>query len=176
MWGVTWTPTDEVISVSADGTIKKWHPTSAQVSLSRPAHPLAIVSIDVSADGRRALYNTLEGLTCLWDLENGEVIGKHESYVRESKETIEPGESCICAHKITVLPCLGILLIPAMLPSLVCVNQPQEQLICRDWRVRERHYPFSRPSIFRRATCYTPQRTKQIWYVLQTCGLLSSVP
>ena len=94
MWGVAWTPKDEVISISADGTVKKWNPTSAQVSLSQPAHPLAVVSVDIDPQGRRALYNTLEGLTCLWDLETGDVVGKHESYVREPKETTEPGEYC----------------------------------------------------------------------------------
>lgn len=80
------------MSVSADGTIKKWNTTSGQVSLAQPAHPLAIVSLDIGADGRHALYNTLEGLTCLWDLDNGEVLGKHESYVRDPKTTGEPGE------------------------------------------------------------------------------------
>lgn len=92
VWGVKWTPKDEVVSISADGTIKKWNTTSGQVSLSQPAHPLAIVSVDIDAEGRHALYNTLEGLTCLWSLENGEVVGKHESYIRDSKETTEPGE------------------------------------------------------------------------------------
>ena len=92
MWGVAWTPKDEVVSVSADGTIKKWNASSGQVSLAQPAHPLAIVSLDIGSDGRYALYNTLEGLTCLWDLDSGELLGKHESYVREPKATGEPGE------------------------------------------------------------------------------------
>jgi WD repeat-containing protein 61 len=92
VWGVAWTARDEVLSVSADGIVKKWNSTSAQVSQSLPAHPLAIVSVDTSADGRYALYNTLEGLICLWDLETGNTVGKHESYVRDSKETAEPGK------------------------------------------------------------------------------------
>ena len=92
VWGVKWTAKDEVVSVSADGTIKKWNTTSGQASLGQPPHPLAVVSVDVDAEGRYALYNTLEGLTCLWDLENGELVGKHESYIRDSKEATEPGQ------------------------------------------------------------------------------------
>ena len=92
VWGVKWTSSDEVVSISADGTIKKWNSTSGQVSLIHPPHPLAIVSLDVDVEGRHALYNTLEGLTGLWNLNNGEVVGKHESYVRDPKEPTEPGE------------------------------------------------------------------------------------
>lgn len=99
VWGVAWTPKDEVVSVSADGTIKKWNATSGQVSLAQPAHPLAVVSVDIDGDGRRALYNTLEGLTCLWDLDAGEVLGKHESYVRDPKEAGEPAWSVSISPK-----------------------------------------------------------------------------
>ncbi|EKM60117.1 uncharacterized protein PHACADRAFT_251012 [Phanerochaete carnosa HHB-10118-sp] len=93
VWGIKWTAKDEVVSISADGTIRKWNSTSGQVSLSQPAHPLAIVSVDVNVGGDYALYNTLEGLTCLWNLDNGELVGKHESYVRDPKEATEPAWS-----------------------------------------------------------------------------------
>lgn len=51
---------------------------------------LGIPSLSVSPLGTHALYNTLEGLTCLWDLESGEVVGKHESYTRTAEQP-EPG-------------------------------------------------------------------------------------
>ncbi len=80
-----------MVSVSADGSIKQWNPSSGQVSLSQPAHTLGLVSLDVDATGRHALYNTLEGLTCLWNLENGEIVGKFESYARTAVSS-EPGK------------------------------------------------------------------------------------
>lgn len=57
-----------------------------------PPHTLAIVSVDADASGKYALYNTLEGLTCLWDLESGDIVGKHESYVRKGTKDSEPCE------------------------------------------------------------------------------------
>ncbi|KDQ63966.1 hypothetical protein JAAARDRAFT_201435 [Jaapia argillacea MUCL 33604] len=86
VWGISWTATDSVLSVSADGRIKKYDSTSGQVSHALPPHTLGLVSLSVSPDGRQALYNSIEGLTSLWDLENGEVVGKFESYVRSGGE------------------------------------------------------------------------------------------
>lgn len=178
VWGVTWTPKDEVISVSADGTVKKWNSTSAQVSLAQPAHPLAVVSLDVDAEGRHALYNTLEGLTCLWDLEKGEVLGKHESYAREAKETTEPGESCIPSHSCHPY-CAGDVrdvLMPVSNRSLVCIYPSQRRHICRDGRHWQRNDSFRRPSVVRSASRGSPKWPEQIWDVLQTCGSSLSLP
>ncbi|KAK7054143.1 WD40-repeat-containing domain protein [Favolaschia claudopus] len=96
VWGASWTPSDTVISISADGSIKQWaaasgdrHPPNVEF----PApHTLGLVSLSVSPDGNRALYNSIEGLTSLWDLTNGEVVGKFESYSR-SNEDSEPSWS-----------------------------------------------------------------------------------
>ncbi|KAJ7639146.1 WD repeat-containing protein 61 [Roridomyces roridus] len=96
VWGVAWTAADSVVSVSADGSTKQWasssgqrHPPNAEF----PApHTLGLVSVSVSPDGRRALYNSLEGLTCLWDLTSGQVVGRFESYTR-SVEGAEPSWS-----------------------------------------------------------------------------------
>lgn len=55
-------------------------------------HSLAQVSLSVSPDGTRALYNSLEGLTNLWNLDNGEIIGTFESFVR-TKADSEPAWS-----------------------------------------------------------------------------------
>ena len=42
----------------------------------------------------KVLYNTLEGLTCLWDLEDGGVKAKYESYQRSKQDerVQEPGQ------------------------------------------------------------------------------------
>ncbi|THH14185.1 hypothetical protein EW146_g6122 [Bondarzewia mesenterica] len=93
VWDISWTATDTVISVSADGSIKHWDSTSGQILRSLPPHTLGIVSLSVSPNGKHALYNTIDGLTCLWDLENGEIVGKHESYARTGSEATEPSWS-----------------------------------------------------------------------------------
>ena len=85
-----------MISISADGSIKKWDSISGQASHSRPPHTLGLVSLSVDPAGKQALYNTLEGLTCLWDLEDGEVKGSFESYARApGGDSTEPCTSCI---------------------------------------------------------------------------------
>ncbi|KAF5321064.1 hypothetical protein D9619_000132 [Psilocybe cf. subviscida] len=96
IWGVAWTANDTVISASADGSVKQFsavggqpHPPNATFPT---PHSLAQVSLSVSPDGRRALYNSIEGLTKLWNLENGEILGTLESFVR-TKEDSEPSWS-----------------------------------------------------------------------------------
>jgi len=91
IWDIAWTPDDRAISISADGSIKQWD--SGQVARTIPPHTLGLVSLSVSSTGTHALYNSIEGLTCLWDLESGEVVGKNESYVRSGSEPIEPAWS-----------------------------------------------------------------------------------
>ena len=84
IWGVSWTANDTAISISADGSIKQWsaatgqpHPPNATFPT---PHTLAQVSLSVSLDGKKALYNSIEGHTSLWNLENGEVVATFESY------------------------------------------------------------------------------------------------
>ncbi|KAG8219107.1 WD40-repeat-containing domain protein [Butyriboletus roseoflavus] len=89
IWDIAWTATDAVLSASADGTVKQWDSSSGQVSLARPPHNLAIVSLSVSPDGHSVLYNGLDGTTCLWDLTSDSIVGLHESYDR-SVEGAEP--------------------------------------------------------------------------------------
>jgi WD repeat-containing protein 61 len=116
-WGIAWTCNDSVVSISADGAIKHWDSTSGEVSQSLPPHALGLVSLSVSRDGQHVLYNSLEGLTSLWDLETGKTIGRSESYVRSGHD-IEPSKS--------------VRLTPQMNPeylnssaSLVCILTPQ---------------------------------------------------
>ncbi|KAI0265206.1 WD repeat-containing protein 61 [Gloeopeniophorella convolvens] len=87
VWDISWTAKDTAtISISADGTIKRWSSSSGQVMRSLPAHTLGLVSLSVSPDGRHALYNGVDGTTFLWDLESGEILGKHESFARQGAE------------------------------------------------------------------------------------------
>ncbi|KAI0306990.1 WD repeat-containing protein 61 [Multifurca ochricompacta] len=87
VWGISWTAKDDsVISISADGTIKRWNSTSGQVMRTAPTHTLGLVSLSVAPDGRFALYNSVDGTTFLWDLEGGAIVGKHESYTRPGAE------------------------------------------------------------------------------------------
>lgn len=79
---------------------------------------LGIPSLSVSPLGTHALYNTLEGLTCLWDLESGEVVGKHESYTRTAEQP-EPGVFASIAARPQL-----ILISPSCLRcySVVCIT------------------------------------------------------
>jgi hypothetical protein len=91
VWGVSWANADDrVISVSADGMIKYLDSTSGQVTRTLPRHTLGLTSLSTSLDGRQALFNSIEGLTQLWDLNSGEIIGKYESYLRTGTEAVEP--------------------------------------------------------------------------------------
>ncbi|KIK57367.1 hypothetical protein GYMLUDRAFT_46239 [Collybiopsis luxurians FD-317 M1] len=98
VWGVSWTKNDTVVSISADGSIKQWASSTGEAHIPPNAppnykvpspHTLGLVSLSVSTDGRRALYNSLDGLTTLWNLDTGEIEGTHESYVR-AEENAEP--------------------------------------------------------------------------------------
>ena len=96
VWDICWTAKDNaVVSISADGVIKRWNSTSGQVILSAPPHTLGLVSLSVSPDGGHALYNSIDGTTFLSDLESGEIVGKHESYTRSAGE---PCESLCLVH------------------------------------------------------------------------------
>jgi len=87
VWDISWTARNNaVVSISADGIIKRWNSTSGQVMHTLPAHTLGLVSLSVSPDGRHALYNSVDGTTFLWDLEGGSIIGKHESFTRPGAE------------------------------------------------------------------------------------------
>ena len=90
IWGASWTPDDRVISVSADGTIKQWDSSSGQITRAGPRHPLGLTSISTSHDGRYAVFNSIEGLTQMWDLQTGDIVGKFESYARPTSAQIEP--------------------------------------------------------------------------------------
>jgi WD repeat-containing protein 61 len=77
-----------VISISADGSIKQWSAANGQhhpLNATFPTpHTLAQVSLSVSLNGKKALYNSIEGHTSLWNLENGEVVATFESYATQT--------------------------------------------------------------------------------------------
>jgi WD repeat-containing protein 61 len=100
VWDICWTAKDNaVVSISADGVIKRWNSTSGQAMHTAPPHTLGLVSLSVSPDGGQALYNSIDGTTFLSDLESGEIIGKHESYTRSAGE---PCESLYPVHPTLV--------------------------------------------------------------------------
>ncbi|KAF8076918.1 WD repeat-containing protein 61 [Lyophyllum atratum] len=96
VWGVQWTSADNAISISADGSIKQWSAASGQPFPANapfpPPHTLGLVSLSVAPDAQRAIYNSLEGLTSLWDLSSGDITAKYESYIRTSSDS-EPSWS-----------------------------------------------------------------------------------
>ncbi|PPQ65730.1 hypothetical protein CVT24_011763, partial [Panaeolus cyanescens] len=96
VWGVKWTSADTTVSISADGSLKQWAAAAGQPhppngSFPTP-HSLAQISLSVSPDGTRALYNSIEGTTSLWDLEKCDILGTYESFARTS-DTAEPSWS-----------------------------------------------------------------------------------
>ncbi|KAF8338458.1 WD repeat-containing protein 61 [Amanita rubescens] len=87
VWGVAYTEDDTVFSISADGSIKHWGPTGQPASPNAtfpPPHTLGLVSLSVTRDGKHALYNSIEGLTSLWDVTQNRIVAKFESYVRKT--------------------------------------------------------------------------------------------
>ena len=56
--------------------------------------------MSTDSKGEKVLWNTLEGLTCMWDLVDGDVKGRWESYVRSGEEGSEPGK---CFYSSTAL-------------------------------------------------------------------------
>ncbi|KAF8632802.1 hypothetical protein AX15_001667 [Amanita polypyramis BW_CC] len=95
IWGIAYAEDDTVFSISADGSIKHWgstgQPASPNAELPSP-HTLGLVSLSSSRDGLRVLYNSIEGLTSLWDVSQSKVVARFESYVRKT-ENPEPSWS-----------------------------------------------------------------------------------
>ncbi|KAF8722348.1 hypothetical protein AX14_009879 [Amanita brunnescens Koide BX004] len=92
VWGVAYTEDDTTFSISADGSIKHWGPTGQPASPNTafpPPHTLGLVSLSTTRDGQRALYNSIEGLTTLWDVTQNKIVAQFESYVRKT-ENPEP--------------------------------------------------------------------------------------
>jgi len=92
IWDISWLPDDSAVSISADGSIKQWDSTSGQASRILPPHTLGFVSLSTSPSGEQVLFNSLEGLTSLWDLVSGEIVGRFESFVRTRESESLPGE------------------------------------------------------------------------------------
>jgi len=82
VWDIAWTTADTVLSASADGSVRQWDISSGETSASRPPHTLAVTSLSASPDGSRALYNSLEGTTSLWDIQGDALVGTHKSFDR----------------------------------------------------------------------------------------------
>ena len=98
------------------------------------------------------LYNTLEGLTCLWDLEEGGIKAKCESYQRNKHEegVQEPGE----LSYVLILFVLGALRVYMRdMKLLVLILSPGQHGQCLFTR-QARH---TQPQAARGASPYTPR-------------------
>jgi hypothetical protein len=73
------------------------------------------VSLSVSPDGTEAVYNSIEGLTSLWDLTTGDIKAKYESY--RSGDEPEAGEPITGLYERLDLIIFEL--------SLVCLSESQ---------------------------------------------------
>ncbi|CED84130.1 FOG: WD40 repeat [Phaffia rhodozyma] len=91
IWGVEWTGKDQVVSASADGSLRVWDKDGNLLHAPAP-HALGIVSLSVSPSGSRSLTNSVDGTTMLHSLDDGSLLSTHESFFqsdsdREGKST-----------------------------------------------------------------------------------------
>nr|XP_031859914.1 uncharacterized protein CI109_004763 [Kwoniella shandongensis]KAA5526986.1 hypothetical protein CI109_004763 [Kwoniella shandongensis] len=80
IWALSWTPSNKLISGSADGHLRVWDANE----LSKPihdisSHPLAISSLSTSSDGKKALATSLDGTVILVDVDEGSQLAKVET-------------------------------------------------------------------------------------------------
>lgn len=62
------------------------------MSRTLPPHTLGLISLSLSPTGEKVLFNSIEGLTRMWDLQSGDIVGTHESYARSGSDPVEPCE------------------------------------------------------------------------------------
>ncbi|KZW02542.1 WD repeat-containing protein 61 [Exidia glandulosa HHB12029] len=107
IWATQWAANDTVFSAAADGQIVQWDATKAEPLHTQPPHTLGLVSLSVSESGDLALYNTIEGITCLWDTSSGHTVRKHESFLRTGSGATEPAWSVSIHPKGSVYAATG---------------------------------------------------------------------
>ena len=163
---MSWAPDDRVLSVSADGTIKQWDSGSGQITRAGPRHPLGLTSLSTSQDGRYALFNSVEGLTQMWDLQSGDIVGKFESYARPSSGQLEP---------CTWLSIKLALLLIDLERSLVRVFAPKSHNIRLMWWIRKCPRPFHRSRDVWPTSSYPFDWPRQVWALLYLCTSDASV-
>lgn len=85
----------------------QWDASRMTTIATQPPHVLGMVSLDVDESGTRVLYNSIEGITSLWDTSVGHKAVKHESFVRTGAQSTEPGLLLLVSHppyhRVTVL-------------------------------------------------------------------------
>ena len=108
IWASQWTSRDTVVSISADGAIVQWDAQSGQQLHAPSPHTLGLVSLSVSEAGDRAIYNSIEGLTRLWDLVDGALLSAHESFAKHSTST-PPSEPGVCLLRLPLTAPLTVL-------------------------------------------------------------------
>ncbi|KIO21287.1 hypothetical protein M407DRAFT_129643 [Tulasnella calospora MUT 4182] len=95
IWALQWTTAEQCLSAGADGKLLLWDTTKANGAPVRQLqqHPLALISLSGNTEGTRVLSNSIEGTTSLYDVQTGELLGKHESFERRAGITAEPAWS-----------------------------------------------------------------------------------
>ena len=90
IWSLAWTPLNHLISASADGHLRIFDPSELSAPIhDLDTHPLAITSLSVSGDGKRALASSLDGSVVMIDPSEGREVGRVET----GREKVAPGEN-----------------------------------------------------------------------------------
>ena len=142
IWASQWTSRDTVVSISADGAIIQWDAQSGQQLHAPSPHTLGLVSLSVSEAGDRAIYNSIEGLTRLWDLVDGALLSAHESFAKHSTST-PPSEPGVCLLRLPLTAPLTVL------PSSMGYFSASKRRDLRfDWKRRKCYHPLRRAGRF----------------------------
>ncbi|KAG0227966.1 WD repeat-containing protein 61 [Actinomortierella wolfii] len=68
IWCVAWSAKNEVITGSADSTLKVWDGETGELKGTLSGHHLAVNSVDVNEDGTLAVSTSLDSQVRIWDL------------------------------------------------------------------------------------------------------------
>lgn len=107
------------------------------------------------------MFNSVEGLTQMWDLQSGEIVGKFESYARPTSGQLEP-----CMWPLIYLLCF---LLTDYERSLVCIFAPQSYHIYLLRWLRKRPHSFHRTCHIWPTSSHTFDWSRQVWALLYLC-------
>lgn len=128
IWALAWTPLNHLISGSADGHLRIFDPAELTAPIhDLSSHPLAITSLSVSGDGKRALAASLDGTIVLVDPGDGRMVGRVET----GREKAAAGESGRSTFLLLPSPDKGV---NVELPAYACALHPT--MACWAWSGR----------------------------------------
>lgn len=95
IWALAQPSASTILSGSADGSFAftSWDEAGQAEQLPNgppESHTLGITSLSCNKSGTRALWNSIEGTTGLFDVQTGASRGKYASFVRTGQEAEEP--------------------------------------------------------------------------------------